>query len=343
MEENITLYFQQGKSDKVYKASLEQQDDNYLVNFAYGRRGATLRTGTKTQTAVDYDKAKKIYDKIVNEKMAKGYIPTEDATNYVTDSEKVATGIHCQLLNPIDDEELTAKLNDDNWLAQEKKDGKRLLLQKKNDEVIAINRKGFSVGAPEVVFNWGKQMPDDFLIDGEAIGERLFVFDILEYKDQDLREQPYTERLEILEKLPFDDVVQLVATAKTQTEKTELLKQLKVDNTEGIVLKKADALVTPGRPNSGGNQLKYKFYETATVLVHKVNDKRSVAISVYDNGATVDVGNVTIAVNKEIPKVGDCIEVRYLYAYKGGSLYQPTFLNVRDDIDQKECAIKQLK
>jgi bifunctional non-homologous end joining protein LigD len=49
--EHITLYFKQGSSDKVYNASLEEVENNrFVVNFAYGRRGATLTTGTKTNT-----------------------------------------------------------------------------------------------------------------------------------------------------------------------------------------------------------------------------------------------------------------------------------------------------
>jgi len=52
---------------------------------------------------------------------------------------------------------------------------------------------------------------------------------------------------------------------------------------------------------------------------------------------------VTISPNKEVPKLGEIIEVRYLYAYKGGSLYQPTFLEVRDDIERAECLMGQLK
>jgi len=37
--ENITLYFKQGSSDKVYTASLEEVENNrFVVNFAYGRR-----------------------------------------------------------------------------------------------------------------------------------------------------------------------------------------------------------------------------------------------------------------------------------------------------------------
>lgn len=66
-------------------------------------------------------------------------------------------------------------------------------------------------------------------------------------------------------------------------------------------------------------------------------------MSVFENNAEIAVGNVTISVNKEIPKVGDIIEVRYLYAYKGGSLYQPTFLEVRTDMQIADCDIAQLK
>ena len=110
--ENITLFYKQERSDKVYKVSLEESEDKYLVNFAYGRRGATLKTGTKTQTAVEYEKAKKIYDKLVLSKSAKGYVPNEDATTtaYMVDNEQRKTGVHCQLLNQIDQEELLALL-----------------------------------------------------------------------------------------------------------------------------------------------------------------------------------------------------------------------------------------
>ena len=65
--EQTTLYFRQGSSDKVYQANVEQQNGGYVVNFAFGRRGTTLQTGTKTQSPVSYDEAKRIFDKLVNE------------------------------------------------------------------------------------------------------------------------------------------------------------------------------------------------------------------------------------------------------------------------------------
>jgi bifunctional non-homologous end joining protein LigD len=36
-------------------------------------------------------------------------------------------------------------------------------------------------------------------------------------------------------------------------------------------------------------------------------------------------------------------KVRYLYAYPGGSLFQPVYLGVRDDLSISACALSQLK
>lgn len=45
---STTLYFQEGGSDKVYQASVEPSQGGWVVNFAFGRRGSTFSTGTKT-------------------------------------------------------------------------------------------------------------------------------------------------------------------------------------------------------------------------------------------------------------------------------------------------------
>ena len=70
MPESVTLYYREGSSDKVYQCAIEPSGDLFVVNFAYGRRGATLQTGTKTSSPVDYEMAKGIYDKVVGEKTA---------------------------------------------------------------------------------------------------------------------------------------------------------------------------------------------------------------------------------------------------------------------------------
>ena len=71
--DSIDLYFCEDNSDKEYHASIEPDGDGYVVNFAYGRRGGNLKEGTKTPEPVDYETAKKIYDKLVESKLAKGY------------------------------------------------------------------------------------------------------------------------------------------------------------------------------------------------------------------------------------------------------------------------------
>ena len=62
----------------------------------------------------------------------------------------------------------------------------------------------------------------------------------------------------------------------------------------------------------------------------------------YDNDL-IDVGNATVYPNQEMPKIGDIVEVKYLYYYPGGSLYQPVLLSIRDDVDMRECLVDKLK
>ena len=68
------LTFQEGRSDKVYEVDLcEVSQGHFVVNFRYGRRGATLKEGTKTETAVPIGEAEKLFAGLVGEKTRKGY------------------------------------------------------------------------------------------------------------------------------------------------------------------------------------------------------------------------------------------------------------------------------
>ena len=342
--EKITLYFKQGSSDKVYQAALEEvEHDRFVVNFAYGRRGATLKTGTKTQAPVDYAAAKKLYDKLVKSKTAEGYVPGATGPQYAhTDADMRDTGVQCQLLNFIEEAEAERLIKDNDWWAQQKYDGKRMLLRKAA-AVTAINRNGLSVGAPDVILTQARGVDPAYLVDGEAVGETLFVFDLLECDQTDLRSAPYAQRLAQLERLGFGGSIVVAETAKTSPAKQQFYDRLRASGAEGIVFKNQAAPYTAGRPNSGGMQVKFKFYATASVLVTQLNAKRSVAVAVRDGKQTVEVGNVTIPPNQDVPAVNAVIEVRYLYAYPGGSLYQPTYLGVRDDLRVDACVIAQLK
>ena len=346
--ERVALYYREGSSDKVYQAAIEPAGNRFVVNFAYGRRGSTLTTGTKTSSPVDYPAAKKIYAKLVGEKKAKGYTEGANGTPY-QHADKQASGILPQLLNPVDEAEVELLLRDDNYCAQEKFDGKHLLVRKQDDDLEGINKKGFVVGLPQTVASELRSVTGSFIPDGESIGDDYHAFDLIEYNGENLRVLPYRIRLArlidllLLTRSDFKHI-RLVETAFSTQQKTTLWERLKRENREGIVFKRLDAPYVPGRPNSGGPQLKFKFVATVSAVVAKINVQRSVEISLFNGRSLVSCGNVTIPANHEIPTVGTVVDARYLYAYRDSlALYQPVYLGPRDDVDPGECLVSQLK
>lgn len=111
-----------------------------------------------------------------------------------------------------------------------------------------------------------------------------------------------------------------------------------------MVFKRKDALYQPGRPSSGGDHLKFKFVESATVQVIAHSEGvRSVEMAVYDGEQCLSLKNVTVPPSANIPAVGSFIEVQYLYAWPSGGLAQPVFLKPRTDVDRGDCTLAQLK
>jgi len=345
--ESISLHNTEGSSDKIYNAFLEEVEGGlFMVHGANGPRGGTMKVRIKTKTPVPYDKAKKEYDKLVKSKIASMYKPVgSDAAAMHYESDQVDSGARPQLLNFIEEDEVLRLIEDDRYWAQEKHDGERRMI-KKADDIIAINKKGLTTGMSKSIADYVSTVDGKFLVDGEDMGDMMFAFDLLELNGKDLRPLPYHERMDCLEDLNFSGPIERVKSARTSAGKRFLYEQLIKDNAEGIVFKRWDAPFTENRPANGGDQLKYKLYATATVYVTAVNEKRSVAMSLLDNIDSrkwVPVGNVTIPPNKEIPLEGFIIEVEYLYAYRGGSLFQPQYIGPRDDQGFEDCLLSQLK
>jgi bifunctional non-homologous end joining protein LigD len=348
--ERISLYFKQGCSDKEYHASIESAGTDCVVNFAYGRRGSTLTTGTKTASPVDYATAKKIFDKLIAEKKAKGYTEGEAGTPYQsTPKENRTTGILPQLLNAIEEDQVHKLITDPAWWCQEKLDGKRILIRRSGDRIEGINRSGLIVSLPESIVDAALKLGGmQWILDGEMIGDSYIAFDVLEIACIDLRGETYSRRLKsLLGFVPLDCTsgISSIDTATTITAKRDLCAALKRGKREGIVLKRKDAPYTPGRPASGGTQLKLKFVATASCIVAGLNGgKRSVKLHLIDpDGSPVLVGNVTIPSNHPMPTINSVVEIRYLYAFPGGSLFQPVYLGVRDELPSSACTLIQLK
>lgn len=342
----------EGGSNKDYITSLEQVDGGlWIASYAFGAHGATLTPGTKMKKGPDtYEKAKKVYDAMVKERISKRYVAQgQSGAAYVAAaSDKQHSGIDCQLLNPIEAVELEALFRDPSWWAQPKHFGKRMILRRQAGLVEGVNRKGFIVGYPQAMADAACSLvPTDLVLDGEAVGERLHAFDLLLAGGRDLRAETYAARLAMLTDIlagvtPTAAIIP-IETARTETEKRGLYERLRREKAEGIVFKRASAPYTAGRPNSGGTQLKFKFYETCSAVVADANNVRSVALKLFDGVTWVGVGNCTVPPNQPVPAPGTVVEVRYLHAYKGGALYEPSYLGERTDIDPGECLLSQLK
>lgn len=349
----ITLFYSENGSDKTYQAQLEAAGDGFVVNCQWGRRGATLQTGTKTATPVPYDKALKIYTKIVAEKTGKGY--TEDASGVAFQGQPqgdLVSGLLPQLLNDLPEEEVESYLSNPAWGMQEKFDGERRMIEITAGGARGINKKGLVVSLPaSVAERCETGLPSGTILDGELIGERYVIFDILQFGQIDLRSEPVLDRYGHAIDAGRHTGLEVAEAAWLPDEKRRRFAELRNRNAEGVTFKQVSAPYVPGRPNSGGAQRKFKFYATATVVVTGITEgKRSIGMGMYASpddasaGRVTDVGRCTIPANQDLPVAGAFAEVRYLYAYpNGGSLFQPTFLGIRNDQDVTDCLLSQLK
>jgi bifunctional non-homologous end joining protein LigD len=250
-------------------------------------------------------------------------------------------------LNPLADNEVEALLNSSAWCMQEKFDGKRLLVRKTGATIIGINRRGLIIGLPGTIRDELANIRADFILDGESVNDRYFVFDLLIVRDADLRRVPYRSRLaDLVRLIGFGtyEHVQTVPSFITSDQKRAFMDDARRQKKEGVVFKHLEAPYTPGRPASAGGQLKYKFISTLSAQVTRVNNGRSVGLSLLGLRGWQSCGNVNIPVNHPLPHPGQVVEVRYLYAFpESGALFQPVYLGVRSDLEVTACTTDQLK
>ncbi|NEN96796.1 MAG: WGR domain-containing protein, partial [Moorea sp. SIO3I7] len=83
-----TLHYQADNSDKIYEVDLcDLGNDQYIVNFRYGRRGKTLKESSKTAQPVALAKAQQVFDQLVGSKLKKGYQDVTEPSNSETQEE----------------------------------------------------------------------------------------------------------------------------------------------------------------------------------------------------------------------------------------------------------------
>ena len=346
---SISLYCTEGSANKEYHTELVAKDGGFVVNFRYGARGKAMTPGTKTASPVSLELATKVYDKLVAEKMGKGYTPDVSGTAYTdTPNAERVSGWRPALLTPVDEDAVQALLDSGNWVGSEKKDGERRAVEVLAAQgVVGINRKGLYVGIPAGWADTLCALGEGTIVDGEHIGDELFIFDCPQLGSRDLRGLGYEQRhaaiATALGKVAGAAwAIKMIPASKDPAVKRAMLKSITAAHGEGIVLRQASGSYEAGLT---AGSVKYKLYESATCIVLAVTPgKRSVSLGLLDAlGAEVSVGSVTIPANHAVPLAGELSEVRYMHRFEGGSLYQPVYLGKRMDLDRSAATLSQVR
>lgn len=357
----IRLEYIKGSSSKAYILHLRpdsaDSSSGWSVTVEYGRIGKPLRNAVKAES-VPHDQANKAFDKLLREKLNKDYSVVESrSAAEPAESAPPAAGaftervdVPVMLLNGIDDAQGERLVGDAGWCAELKLDGERRLIVIDNGDAFGVNRRGLKVPLDPRVRAAALAAPlrGRTVLDGEDLGaEGVVIFDVLMFEGQDTTHLPYRDRLDYRlcarARLPG---LRYATTALSAVEKATLLLNARDTLQEGVVWKRLDAPHAAGRPNSGGPALKQKFTESASFRVARHNMmKRSVELEVIDTstGQWIAVGNVTIPANHVLPATGQPVECKYLYAYRGGSIYQPVYRGPRPDLEPADCTLAQLK
>lgn len=350
------LVYSDAKSNKEYNVAIEPKGEGYVVNFSYGRVGSSLKSGTKTTEPVGLESAEKIAEKLIKDKVKKGYVADDSSLiNMPVQSAKLDVLFHCQLSNPVSTEEAKEMLGSKRFIAQTKYDGERRPLIIQDGLVMAMNRNGTPVSVNplfiEPLVELAGLSGGKLILDAEDMGSHLQVFDVLFVDGRDLMQVPFHSRIVELDKLDLktnSDVVRFVESVRIycKTQLDLVLGFAQSSGQEGIILREYDAIYEAGRPNSYGTSLKIKFTNDLSAIVKKQNgNRRSVSLVLLDEkGSEVDMGNVTIPSNvANIPQEGDILDVQYLWALEGGKLIQPVYKRNRTgEIMPDACTMSQV-
>lgn len=244
-------------------------------------------------------------------------------------------------------------------LVETKYDGIRVFLFKSGDKLVLSSKHGgiYTPKSTPQVFSRVPEFlhaPNRMILDGEYVAREakgLFLFDVLQVDNRDVRLEPLTDRKKILAEILKGTGLEVQSTLVKTTEKImELRDQAVRDGREGVMVKNPQS--TYGQQ---GSWLKLKKFDTIDVFVTGIVETkemrstgipRSWSVAVYDDaGQVVDLGNVGSMVERVDPrkvKKGSVIEVRFQELTRDRKLRAPFILRVRHDKTPDECLDSQL-
>jgi len=256
----------------------------------------------------------------------------------------------CQLLTSIHDGEAAlAHLLNDGYAAQQKFDGKRIILTVDRNSVTAYNRTGEMCEVSPAILEQARRLAPiaPLTLDGEWLRQTksLHVFDLLEIDGGNFRPFSFLLRQEQLHRTLAAAQLPNILPVRTEylkEQKIALLQKISAFNLEGIVLKPIAAPFKVGRQP---DHFKYKFTAVSSFIITKLNDKQSVALGAYDaSGNLVNCGDVKIRNDRFKVREGMVLDVEYAHAFgPTNQIFQPRMAAIRDDLRPEACTLSQLR
>ena len=240
-----------------------------------------------------------------------------------------------------------------------KYDGIRVFLFKSGEKLVLSSKHGgiyTPKGTPQVFSRVPEftHAPNRMILDGEYVAREakgLFLFDVLQVDNRDLRPKPLTERKKVLREILKGTGLEVPYTLAKTADKIMALRDENVkEGREGVMVKNPQS--SYGQPSSW---LKLKRFDTVDCFVadyvetpdmKRTGVARSWSVAVYDeDGRVVELGNVGSTVERVDPrhvKKGSVIEVRYQEVTRDRKLRAPFILRIRHDKTPEECLLSQI-
>ena len=255
-----------------------------------------------------------------------------------------------QLAHTLAEARLDQLLHDNQWVCEQKIDGVRMMIGVKDREATAYNRNGEEIEVPvSIAANFDNPgFVGEWLFDGEYLNNTYYLFDVLKSGAGMSHGASYAARRNFLESLltrRWATVNIVLIPSALDDDKIPFFNRCKAAEVEGVMFKDLTATYKFGKRSH--DMLKYKFVQTADVIVTEINRKgkdQAISIGLYANGELQNAGGCKIPESKiGTLEVNDVVECRYLYGTSEFKLYQPVFIRERKDKTPEECTTDQLK
>lgn len=339
---------------------LQAHLDDLATRLPQGSAGGEVAAGTTAPAAnveLNLEPAADITDELARRLNALHSVPDYTAPH------ATEPRIRPMLATGIDEAEFHALVADDDWIAQYKHDGDRLVVVIDDGAISVLNRQGeakvrgitAALLAPFTALHRGR-----WIFDGERVDRVLVLFDLIDARSADHdavwvdATTPFRRRYEVLA-IALNAILDPSATIADHgvvhtiasnfvgaSAKLRAYAQARTAQREGLILRDQRAPYDLGRRST--HLLKRKFTHTVDLVVSELATAKESATLTVSNalGDSIVVGSASM-IGKGPVVVGEVWEVEFLYVIDPAHprMVQPRLLRRRTDKAAHECTIDQ--